>query len=197
MPLLNRCPEILLSFAVLISPLAASSAQTPQDPAQKAQEAAKAAAPTSMTATIEAIDVANRLVTLKGPDGNLAEVYVDESHKRFNDLKVGDQVKASYYESLAVNVRKPGDPAPTSGIKEAITPRVGGPGGTISQQATITVTIMALDPAVPSVTVKGPKGNVMSMRIKDPKRLEGIKVGDTVDVTYTRALLISVDSIGK
>jgi Cu/Ag efflux protein CusF len=197
MQLLNRCPEILFALAILTGLQGVSSAQTPQDPAQKAQEASKAVAQTSIIATIEAIDVTNRVVTLKGPGGNLAEVYVDESHKRFNDLKIGDQVKASYYESLAVNVRKPGDPAPTGGIKESSTPRVGGPGGTIAQQATITVTIMALDPAVPSVTVKGPKGNVMSMRVSDPKRLEGIKVGDTVDVTYTRALMISVDPVKK
>jgi len=31
------------------------------------------------------------------------------------------------------------------------------------------------------------------MRVQDPKRLEGVKVGDTIDVTYTQALLIAVD----
>ena len=56
---------------------------------------------------------------------------------------------------------------------------------------------MAMDPAVPSVTVKGPKGNVMSLRIQDPKRLEGIKVGDTVDVTYTQALMLTADPVAK
>jgi hypothetical protein len=29
--------------------------------------------------------------------------------------------------------------------------------------------------------------------VQDPKRLEGVKVGDTVDVTYTQAILLSVD----
>ena len=93
------------------------------------------------------------------------------------------------------SVRKPGDPAPTGGVTESATPRAGGPGGTITKQVTVSVTIMAMDPAVPSVTVKGPKGDVMSLRIQDPKKLEGIKVGDTVDVTYTQALMLSVDPV--
>ena len=38
-------------------------------------------------------------------------------------------------------------------------------------------------------------GDVMSLRIQDPKKLEGIKVGDTVDVTYTQALMLSVDPV--
>ena len=149
--------------------------------------------PVTLTATIEAIDQTNRLVTLKGPAGNMVDAYVPESYKRFSELKVGDQVKAQYSESLAVNIRKTGDPAPTGGVKETVTPRAGGPGATAARQVTATVTVTAVDPAVPSITVKGPKGNVISMRVQDAKRLTGIKAGDTLDVTYTQALLIAAD----
>jgi hypothetical protein len=92
-----------------------------------------------------------------------------------------------------VQIRKPGDPAPTAGLKDSVTPREGGPGATASRQLTGSVTVTALDPKVPSLTVKGPKGNVFSMRVEDPTRLQGVKVGDTLDVTYTQAMLIAVD----
>jgi Cu/Ag efflux protein CusF len=169
-------------------------------PAAQLREAQPAAqtlksAPVSVTATIEAIDQTNRIVTLKGPRGNLVDAYVDDSYKRFNDLKVGDQVKAQYSESLALSIRKPGDPAPTAGVQESVTPREGAPGATVARQLTASVTVTALDPDVPSISVKGPKGNVFSMRVQDPKRLEGVKVGDTIDVTYTQAMLIAVDSM--
>ena len=180
MKLLTRCLKTLLIATMFVAPLAAQGTE------QKS-------APTTITATIEAIDQTNRLVTLKGPKGNLAEIYVGPEYTRFDQLKVGDQVKATYYESLVTSVRKPGDPAPTAGVKTSETPRAGAPGQTIAKQVTLSVTIMAIDPAAPSVTVKGPKGNVISLRVEDPKRLEGIKVGDTVDVTYTQALLLSVD----
>ena len=184
MTLLNRWPEILLIATMCASPLAA-------------QQTEQKSAPTSITATIEAIDQTNRAVTLKGPKGNLADIYVGPEYKRFNELKVGDQVKATYYESLVTSVRKPGDPAPSGEVKTTETPRAGGPGGTFAQQVTVSVTIMAIDPAVPSVTVKGPKGNVMSLRVQDPKRLAGVKVGDKVDVTYTQALLLTADPVAK
>ena len=48
-------------------------------------------------------------------------------------------------------------------------------------------------PKVPSVTVKTDKGRQMSFRVQDAKNLEGYKVGDTVEVTYTQALAISVE----
>ena len=68
----------------------------------------------TITATIEAIDKTAKKVTLKGPKGNYVEVDA-AGVPRFDQLKVGDQVSATYYESLAVHVRKPGDPAPTTG----------------------------------------------------------------------------------
>lgn len=179
-----------LCYAILV--LVSATAPAPQLREAQADQTLKST-PVSITATIEAIDHTNRIVTLKGPNGNLVDTYVDESYKRFNDLKVGDQVKAQYYESLAMSIRPPGAPAPTAGVKESVTPREGAPGATVARQLTATVTVTAVDPQVPSISVKGPKGNVFSMRVQDPKGLEGLKVGDTIDVTYTQAMLIAVD----
>ena len=162
-----------------------------------AQTAKPAAAPdpnaqkVTVSATIEAIDRASRLITLKGPKGNLATVYADQSIKRFDELKVGDTVNATYYESIAVNVRKPGDPAPPAS-SSAVTPSKGAPGATAAVQETATVTVQAIDKANQSVTVKRQDGGVLSFRVQQPKYLETAKVGDTVDVTYTRALLLEV-----
>ncbi len=190
MNLLNRSQIVPVCLALGLSVL-------PTQRARASQQGEQTSTPVSITASVEAIDVANRVVTLKGPKGNLVDVAVDPSNKGFDTLKVGDQVKATYYESLAVRVRKPGDPAPTAGVTDSVTPSTDASGKKIARQMTTTVTIMAIDPSVPSVTVKGPKDNVLSFRVQDPKRLEGIKVGDTVDVTYTQAILVSVEPVAK
>jgi Cu/Ag efflux protein CusF len=185
MTLISSLTELVLALAISASPVTAQGSTTPK---------AKADPPVTINATVEAIDKGNRLVTLRGPKGNTVDIYVDQSHKRFDELKVGDKINATYYETMAVVVRKPGDPAPTSGITAAETPRGDGkPGQTLGRQITMSVTIMAIDPAVPSVTVKGENGNTISMRVQDPARLKGVKVGDTVDVTYTQALLVKMD----
>jgi hypothetical protein len=143
--------------------------------------------------TIEAIDRTLRIVTLKDKEGNLEEIYCGPEVTRFDALKVGDRVTFRYYESIASAIRRPGTaarPAESAGITRTPGDR---PGGTVAAQVTATVTIQAIDPKVPSVTVKSDKGRVLSFRVQDPKNLEGYKVGDTVEVTYTQALAVSVE----
>ena len=57
--------------------------------------------------------------------------------------------------------------------------------------------ITAIDPTVPSVTFKGPQGNTRTLKVLHPEKLQGVNVGDTVDVTYTEALAIKVDAAPK
>ena len=144
---------------------------------------------TTLTATIEAIDKTNHTVTLKGPI-NRVEVKAPDEMEGFNSLRVGDQVVATYYEAVAVSIRKPGETAPADVMTTERKDRT--PGSTTRRQQTFTVTIEAIDVKTPSVTVKGPKGNVLAFAVRDPKRLQTLKVGDTVDVTYYESLLIKV-----
>jgi len=158
-----------------------------------AQKPVSAAEVITETFTIEAIDSSARIVTLKDKDGNLDDVVCGPEVQRFDALKVGDTVTFRYYESVVSALRRPGAPArpaESSGITRTPGTR---PGGTASSQVTATVTIQAIDAKVPSVTVKSDKGRQMSFRVEDPKNLEGYKVGDTVEVTYTQALAISVE----
>ena len=181
----------LAAAALVVVTAISAASQTSKPPSPSDPNASKV----TVAATIEAIDKSSRLVTLKGPKGNLATVYADESVKRFDELKVGDTVTATYYESVAGHVRKPGEPAPPA-TSAAVTPSKGGPGATAAVQETASVTVQAIDRANQSVTVKRQDGGVVSFRVKEPKYLEAAKVGDTVDITFTRALLMEV-SPGK
>ncbi len=147
-----------------------------------------------MTATIEAIDHTSRMVTLKDKDGEEETIYCGPEVKRFDELKVGDTVSFKYYESVAYTIRKPGQP---SGLPKTDEPKVvrgtgPKPGATIAKQQTATVTVDAIDPKVPSITVTTDEGHKASFKVQDKKNLEGVKVGDKVEVTYTQAVMISV-----
>src|SRR5215472_6179949 len=84
-----------LLAAALAWPVAAQDKMQAQKTEPKAMGGAQV---TSVTATIEAIDTANREVTLKGPDGNMIAIEVPEAVKRFSELKVGDKVTFRYSE---------------------------------------------------------------------------------------------------
>jgi Cu/Ag efflux protein CusF len=160
-----------------------------------AQKPVSQAAAVSKTFTIEAIDYKSRLITLKDAGGLQESMLVGPEVKRFNELKVGDKVTFRYYESLVYAIRKPGQPAPSASSVPTMVPGKGErPGGTLSQQITASVVLTAIDPKVPSVTVRTDEGRTMSFRVEDAKNLAGLKVGDRVDVTYTEALAISVES---
>jgi len=146
-----------------------------------------------VTAEIVAIDHDARLITLEGEDGEIEEIYAGPEVKRFDELKVGDEVTFRYYESIVSRIRKPGEPAPEASGEPTLVRGTGAkPSATLSQQMSATVTITAIDANVPSVTVKTEDGRTMSFKIEDKKNLEGVKVGDRVDITYTAAVMITV-----
>ncbi len=58
------------------------------------------------TVTVEAVDLAKRTVTVKGPKGNVRTFNVGDQVK-LDQVKVGDQVVTRYTEAVAISVEKP------------------------------------------------------------------------------------------
>ena len=143
--------------------------------------------------TIEAIDHTARTVTFKDKDGYVETVHVGPEVKRFDELKVGDTVTFSYSVSIVVKLQKPGEPGAATSTEPTIERGTGArPEGKITQQETATVLIKSIDPKVPAVTVETGDGSVLSFQVADKNLLKNVKAGDRVDITYTEALMISV-----
>jgi Cu/Ag efflux protein CusF len=147
----------------------------------------------TVSGTVEAIDHTSRVLTLKKDEGGEFEtVDVPAGAKRFDEIKVGDKVTARYYDNVTVRLKKPGE-APVNAAEAAVTPGTGAkPGATLAAQRTMTAVIEAIDPKVPSITFKGPKGWKYSRRVQDKNVLKQVKVGDQVDFTWTEAVTIEV-----
>jgi len=143
-------------------------------------------------ARIIAIDKENRIITLRGPRGNDLAVKADEKIQRFNELKVGDIVTATYAQAVAVRVRKPATAAPPKQA-ESITRAPDKVSATITREQTVSVSIQEIDLTAPSVTAEGPQGRQYTFRVKDKNEIKDLKVGDKVDVTYTEAMLLRAD----
>jgi Cu/Ag efflux protein CusF len=180
----------LMLFAGYEITARAAQAPAPPGPTPKTIGAGGTA---TVSATIQAIDETNRLVTLKFDDGTVNTVLAGPEVRRFNELKVGDKVTFRYHESAVLQLHKAGTPAPPSSVKEGMERSTGPkPGGTMAQQVTATVTVEAIDPALPSITVKTEDGDRVTYHVEDKKNLEGVAVGDRIEITFTRALMISV-----
>jgi Cu/Ag efflux protein CusF len=149
------------------------------------------------TATIQAIDSATRKVTLRTEDGEEDAFVAPPEMTRFSELKVGDRVRLSYYASVVFQVRKPGEaPTGTAAVDAAFERAKSGlPAGLLSAQQKQTVTVKQVDLSEPSLTVTTADGRVVTRKIQDKTKIEAIKPGDQIDITYTEALLASIERV--
>jgi hypothetical protein len=151
------------------------------------------------TATVEAIDPSTRMVTLKGPKGNSVTFKAGEEVRNLAQVKVGDEVKFAYYESLAVRVLKTGEAFPTAGESAAMARAKKGekPAGVVGKEMTVNVTITAIDKAAKTVTLKKEDGKSVTVTPLEPKNIDKVKVGDRLVVTYTEAVAVKVEMAEK
>ena len=171
------------------------TAQTAANPV-KVEDAAASMQAVEITAVVTAIDANNRIVTVKGPAGNEFAVSVDPQVKGLNNVKVGDTVSLKYYQAVALDFQK-GDgirmmtvsTAASAGTKKTM-PGVSG----VVQVATVS-NIWALNAAAGTVTVRGPLGHFTEVKLKDPKMLDGVKVGDQMKLTFTDAVAVAVQPV--
>ena len=148
-----------------------------------------------VTATVVEIDHKKREVTLKTADGREETFIVDEAAKNLDQVSKGDVVVATYAEALAYEVKKAGAAGAAAGTTVgAATAKPGEmPAGVITRETIVTVTITAIDEKAPTVTFKGPQGNTRTIKVKDPAKLQGVNVGDQVEITYTQAVALTVE----
>jgi hypothetical protein len=151
----------------------------------------------SVTVTIEAIEQSTRTLTVKDDKGIFETIQAPAEMNRFSELKVGDKITARYYDNVVVRMKKPGEAAVDVDSAALTRGKGASAAGTAAAQRTITVTVTALDPKANSVTVKGPNNYMYSRRVRDKKTFNLLKVGDQLDMTWTEAVLISVDPAKK
>lgn len=151
------------------------------------------------SATVTAIDQKTRMVTLKGPKGNEVTFKAGPEVRNLAQVKTGDEVKFAYYESLAVRVLKKDEAAPAASEATAVARAKPGekPGVVAGTETTVVATIEAIDKKAKTATLKGADGKSVTVTPRDPKRLDQVKVGDRIVLTYTEAIAISVEKVEK
>jgi hypothetical protein len=143
---------------------------------------------------IAEVDKAKKQVVLEGPEGRKVTLAVNNPYN-LNAAKVGAPVVTRFYEVVTIRKKKPGEVVPSVSLKEGVaTAKPGGlPGAVGEQQASVLVSVAAIDEANGTVTIKAPDGTVEKVKARDPKNLKQLKVGDDLVVTLDRAIAISLD----
>jgi hypothetical protein len=148
----------------------------------------------SVTATIENVDKKNRKLTLKDPDGDDVTVHVPKEVQGFDKLKAGEAIDITYREGLAMTLL-PGGAGEAPDLQEKTVGSHDVGNGVMAREITASATVTHVDTKNNKVTVKGPNGNVNTIKVEDPdiqQRLKNVKPGDVIQLTYSEAVATSL-----
>lgn len=153
---------------------------------------------TELTATVQSVNIADRLVTLKGPRGGTVIVEAGPEVKNLDQIKVGDEVVVRRYLAIVVSAVKVDEDAKR---KESIV--VGGaaaamdyPAGVYGREVTETIEILDIDPYKKSIAFRDARGHYREVSMKAPhleERMDDFKKGDMVEIVYREGLAIGLD----
>lgn len=142
------------------------------------------------------IDAATRAVTLKNKDGETTIIAGPEV-KNFAEIKVGDRFDVVYELAVAVElvkVKNPGATGEQVTTSTVTAPQGDKPGMITTNTVTAVANVEAIDTTKSTVSLKGPQGNIFTVKVKNPDLMKDIAVNDQVKVVYTEAIAAVVSA---
>jgi hypothetical protein len=150
---------------------------------------------TELKAKVDSVDQAKRLVTLTDNDGNTVTVKAGPAVKNLDQIKAGDMLTMKLFESIALFVHKGGEePSAGETATVAVAEKGKEPEAIVVDTKEIKATVEAVHPLLRRVTLKGPDGKKVSVKIHEGyKEFSEIKKGDEIVLRATDALAISIE----
>ena len=153
-----------------------------------------------VTATVTAIDMENRMVTIQGPQGNSVVIHVTDQVKNLPQAKVGDHVNVKYYRSAYVDIVKTDgkiDMGTEAAAAKITAPAGQKPAGAIGVEVKRKAEVVFVDPYQKFISFRSPDRGLRKISLKDSPELQHylteLKKGDVIEVTYTEAAAISLE----
>ncbi len=147
-----------------------------------------------VSARVTAIDSADRKVTLLTSGGEEHLVRVGPEAVNFDQIQVGDLVKATVTEELVIFLDEEGAPASEGEAGAvALAPKGAKPGGVLAQATQIIGTIIEIDQTKRTATLRFDDGNTETFPVRNDIDLSQRKVGERVVFRHTEMIAISVE----
>ena len=198
--------RIVTTLGVLGMLLAAGCATTQDKPPVKEEKAPavtqQVPAPdlgtretVTATATVKAIDLQKREVTLKDQSGKVFTIKVSDEVRNLPQVKVGDRVVVTYYEALTIQLTgKAGTGIATRtdtlGAGRAQPGQL--PAGAVRDTVKVTANILAVDEKNRHVLIRGATKTVI-LKVPADFDISQFKAGDQVQAEYVQELAIAVE----
>lgn len=147
-----------------------------------------------MTANVTAINAAKRTVTLVTPDGKKTTIKCGPEVINFDQIHVGDQLKVTVTDELAVYMATEAAPPSDSGAAVVVlAPKGAKPAGIVAETAQVTATVTAIDLKKHKATLQFPDDTTRTIAVRKDVDLTQRKVGEKVVIRTTEVLALSVE----
>jgi Cu/Ag efflux protein CusF len=163
-------------------------------PAAAAQRQVSASRTETLTATVKSVDTKTRDVVLIGKDGAEMAFKASDQIKNLEQLKAHDKVSVTFDQALTLWILGENDPAPELSVGADVTRAAKGakPGGLMTADVVGTATVEKIAADKSSVTLKGPRGNSVTLAVRNAENLDGVVVGTKVGFAYSETLAVDV-----
>lgn len=154
-----------------------------------------------LVATVSAINPETREIQLDDGQGHVRTIVAAPRVKRFDELKVGDQVNATIEVSVLAELRQPtAEELATLGktsVGVVRSPGKGAAAGSMSETSTSFVTVVGLNLINGIVTVLTVDGELIDVPAQHEENLKKLRLGDTIVVSETTSVAVSVIPVRK
>ncbi|WP_323971753.1 hypothetical protein [Aeromonas hydrophila] len=147
----------------------------------------------SAQATVTAIDMASRKVSLKNAAGEALDIVAGEQVTNLANLKVGDTVALRYMQMLDLELLKG-----TAGVRKRVVEVAADkaeagekPGAGIGKKVTLYGDVIAVDKGQQTITVKG-VDHTLVLKVHNPAQFALIAKGDQIKAVQTQAVGIGI-----
>jgi Cu/Ag efflux protein CusF len=147
-----------------------------------------------LTATVTAIDAPARKVTLVTKDGEKTTVKCGPDVINFDQIQVGDNVKARVTAQMTVAMADAANPPTDRGTGLVVlAPKGAKPGGLVAETQQYTATITALNLKRREATLRFPDDSIRTFTVRKDVDLTQRKVGEKVAFWVTATVALSVE----
>jgi len=191
-------------FVVLAASISACGSKTEvkqevQAPVESAPIVKEKWNQTTVTGTVTNIVKETREITLMGAEGNLVTIVASDAVERFDEIQVGDRITFDNLVYVKAEFRAPTAEElaePLVVLAEvAKAPEGMAPAGAIGAMVKGVVTIEMLNRPYMLATVKGPRGNYLTLPMEDLALMEQLHIGQTLVLTYAEAAVVSLNKL--
>ena len=147
-----------------------------------------------VTGQVDDVDRAGRNVTIKSAEGPVQRaIYVGPDLPIFDQLSRGDTITIRFYDSYIVELTPGERMAPPTNTTTEAQAKLDRDDASVLQQVKLTVMVDAIDPVLRTVTYHGFDNRSVLKQVLQPQLIDGLKVGDVVTITYTRARAAAIE----